>query len=126
MNFDDKFLHAEISSLVLQAYYKVFNQIGFGFEQSVYQNAMKIELKNIGCEFEANKIITLIFDNQAVGEFEVAFYWTRKIIVQLTNKPRLDEIDLEILTRQLKHSDAEVALLLNFGLVPEHKRRLKN
>lgn len=123
---NEKYLHSDISNLILQAYYKVYNQIGFGFEKSDYIKALSLELRHLGCTFEINKKANILFDNQIVGNFEVDIFFVDKIIVQVTTNLNIKQEDLEKLPAQIKHSGAQVGLLLNFGLVPEHKRRIIN
>ena len=122
----EKFLHSEITNLILQAYYKVYNQVGFGFDKSDYSKALSLELRHLGCQFEQQKKVNLLFDNQIIGHFEADLWFADKVLVQVTTQVRMGQEDLEKLPAQTKHSGAQVGLLLNFGIVPEHKRRLIN
>lgn len=122
----EKFLHSEITNLILQAYYKVYNQVGFGFDKSDYIKALSLELRHLGCQFEVQKKVNLLFDNQIIGNFEADLWFADKVLVQVTTQVSMGQEDLEKLPAQTKHSGAQVGLLLNFGIVPEHKRRLIN
>lgn len=122
----EKFLHSDITNLILQAYYKVYNQVGFGFDKSDYIKAMNLELRELGCQFEVHKKVNLLFDNQIIGNFEADLWFAEKVLVQVTTQVSIRQEDLEKLPSQTKHSGAQVGLLLNFGIVPEHKRRLIN
>lgn len=122
----EKFLHSDITNLILQAYYKVYNQIGYGFDKSDYIKALSIELRLLGCQFEIQKKVTLLFDRQIIGLFEADLFFSDKVLVQVTTQLNMRQEDLEKLPAQTKHSGAQVGLLLNFGLVPEHKRRINN
>jgi len=61
-------LHKKITDLILKAFYDVYNQLGHGFLEKVYQNAMYFELKSLGYKVEAQKPIKVFFKNQLVGE----------------------------------------------------------
>jgi GxxExxY protein len=126
MATNDKFLHSDITNLVLQAYYKVYNSIGYGFGNSTYVHALSKELTKLGCQFELKKAIDIIYEGEKVGEFSVDLYCATKVIVIITSHELLKNEDLEKLKNQLKHVNVPVGLLLNFGLTPEHKRKMSN
>ena len=126
-NLDKQYLYSELTSKILEAYYKIFNNIGFGFEQQVYVKGMEIELQEIGVQnFIVNPQININYKGSVIGNFSVALSLEDKVMVEITNNEQLQSADLERLGRKLKQSSAEVGLLLNFGLIPEHKRKLKN
>ncbi|HJY11170.1 MAG TPA: GxxExxY protein, partial [Flavobacterium sp.] len=62
-------IHKEISKPILRIFYDVYNELGYGFLEKVYQNAMYFELKAQGYKVEAQKQIKVYFKNQLVGEF---------------------------------------------------------
>ena len=126
MTTNDKFLHSDITNLVLQAYYKVYNSIGYGFENSVYLKALAKELSKLNCPFEAEKTVDLIYEGEKMGHFNVDFYCSGKVILLVTSHDLLRADDLEKLKSQLKHCQVPVGLVLNFGLAPEHKRKITN
>jgi len=61
-------LHKKITDGILKEYYDVFNQLGYGFLEKVYQNAMYIKLQSLDFKLEAQKQIKVYFENQMVGE----------------------------------------------------------
>ena len=63
----DNFLHSDITSKIIKAYYNVYNTLGFGFLERVYENAMMIELKKLGMECEKQKQIDVFYDGQNIG-----------------------------------------------------------
>lgn len=76
-------LHKEISKPILQVFYDVYNQLGYGFLEKVYQNAMYFELRAQGYKVEAQKQIKVYFKNQLVGEFYADLLVEETIIVEL-------------------------------------------
>ena len=61
--------HKEITEKIIGCAYKVYNQMGSGFLESVYEKCMMIELKNLGLDAEAQKPIKVYYDDVIVGEF---------------------------------------------------------
>ena len=122
----EKYLHSDISNLILQAYYKVYNHVGYGFDKADYIKALSLELRHLGCSFEINKKTNILYENQIIGNFDIDLFFVDKLIVQVTSHQNIKQEDLEKLPAQIKHSGTQVGLLLNFGLIPEHKRRINN
>lgn len=115
-------LHKKISDAVLKAYYDVYNQLGYGFLEKVYQNAMYLELKSLGFKVEAQKQIKVYFKNQLVGEYYADIVIEDKIIIELKACALLMSVHIAQLMNYLKATEVEVGLLLNFGEEPEFKR----
>ena len=126
MTHKDNFIHSELTNLILKAYYKVYNELGYGLTKEDYINALDFELRLSAGQFEINKKINLFYSNQIIGRFEVDLIWTEKVIVQVTSNSVLKQDDLDKLPTLMKHSKTQVGLLLNFGINPEHKRRVLN
>lgn len=126
MATNDKFLHSDISNLVLQAYYKVYNSVGYGFDSSVYCRALERELLKLGCSFERDKVLDLSYEGEKIGECRIDLFYLGKVIIVVSTHDILLDSDLERLKSYQKQSKVPVGLLLNFGLSPEHKRKLLN
>ena len=115
-------LHKKITDAVLKAYYDVYNDLGYGFLEKVYQNAMYFELKSLGYKVEAQKQIKVYFRNQLVGEYYADILIEDKIIIELKACELLMNVHVAQLMNYLKATEIEVGLLLNFGEEPEFKR----
>lgn len=76
-------LHKEISKPILKIFYDVYNQLGYGFLEKVYQNAMYFELIEQGYKVEAQKQIKVYFKNKLVGEFYADLLVEDAIILEL-------------------------------------------
>jgi GxxExxY protein len=62
-------LHKELSESILKVFYDVYNELGYGFLEKVYQNAMYLELKSQGFKVEPQKQIKVYYKNELVGDF---------------------------------------------------------
>ena len=111
----DNFLHSDITSVIIKAYYNVYNTLGFGFLERVYENAIMIELKKLGLSGEKQKQIDVYYDNEKAGLYFADIVVDNKIIVEL-KATEIISVEHEIqLVNYLKATDLEVGLLLNFG-----------
>lgn len=116
-------LHREISKPILQVFYEVYNhQLGYGFLEKVYQNAMYFELKAQGYEVEAQKQIKVYYKNRLVGEYYADLVIEDSIIVELKACECLVNSHVAQLMNYLKSTHIEVGLVLNFGETPDFKR----
>ncbi|WP_299517390.1 GxxExxY protein [uncultured Flavobacterium sp.] len=115
-------LHKSITDEILKAYYNVYNGLGSGFLEKVYQNSMFFELKSFGLKVEAQKQIKVYFKNQLVGDFYSDLLIEDKVIVELKATEFLMDIHTAQIINYLKATPIEVGMLLNFGEEPEFKR----
>ncbi|WP_310594401.1 GxxExxY protein [Flavobacterium sp.] len=117
-------LHKRITDAVLKIYFDVYNQLGSGFLEKVYQNAMYFELKDKGFKVEAQKQIKVYFRKQLVGEYFADLIVEDKVIVELKATELLMNAHVAQTLNYLKATEIEVGLLLNFGDEPEFKRMI--
>ena len=115
-------LHRDITDAVLKAFYEVYNELGPGFLESVYGNALGIVLTEQDLKAEPQKAIKVIFRDREIGDFRADYLVEGKVILELKAVQALDEIHEAQLLNYLKATDIEVGLLLNFGKKPEFKR----
>ncbi len=115
-------LHKTITDTVLKIYFDVYNQLGSGFLEKVYQNAMYFELKENGFKVEAQKQIKVYFRKQLGGEYFADLIVEDKVIVELKATELLMNAHVAQTLNYLKATEIEVGLLLNFGDEPEFKR----
>jgi len=117
-----EFLHKRLSDSILKAYYEVYNELGYGFLEKVYQNAMYFELKSQGFKVEAQKLIKVYYKSQLVGDYFADLLIEDSIILELKAcECLMDEHQAQLLN-YLKATEVEIGLLLNFGSSPEFKR----
>jgi len=119
-----EYLHSDITKLILKAFYNVYNKMGFGFLEKVYENAMIIELQKLGLQAEKQQPIKVFYDEILVGEYFADIVVNNNVIVELKALENLCEAHEAQLVNYLKATEIEVGLLLNFGKEPQHKRRV--
>jgi len=120
----NELLHKELTSNILNSFYIVYNTLGFGFLEKVYENAMMIELRKNGIKTEKQKPIKVYYNEELVGEYFADIIVEDIIIIELKAAESIvEEHELQLIN-YLKATDKEIGLLLNFGKKPEFKRKL--
>ena len=117
-------LYGDLTSKIINAYYKVYNQLGYGFLEKVYQNAFIYELKSQGLECEAQHKIDVYYYQKRVGEYYADIIVNEKIILEIKATESLCKEHECQLQNYLRATDIEIGLLFNFGKKPEYKRRI--
>ena len=107
--------HEELTHKIIGAAYTVFNKLGFGFLESVYQKAMVIELGKFGLNVEAEKPLRVYYDDQIVGDFYVDLYISEAVLVELKSVQSLNKEHEVQLVNYLNGLKKENGLLINFG-----------
>jgi GxxExxY protein len=120
----DNYKHSDITGIIIKAFYNVYNQLGYGFLEKVYENALLIELKKLGLECVAQYPIKVFYDNLKVGFYIADIIVNNCVIVEIKAAETLCEEHEAQLTNYLKATDIEVGLLLNFGKKIEFKRKV--
>ena len=114
--------YEKITFDIIKSFYKVYNTLGHGFLEKVYENALSLELKKLGYIVEAQKAINVYYDNQEIGNYYADLLINDNIILELKAVEKLKDEHKFQLINYLKATDVEVGLLLNFGKKPEVKR----
>lgn len=120
----EQYLHKELTSKIIKCFYDVYNELGYGFLEKVYENALKIELEKNKLFVEKQKPIRVYYDDQLVGEYFADLIINEQIIVELKATESLCEEHEFQLINYLKATNIELGLLLNFGKKPEIKRKI--
>ncbi|MCI0706749.1 MAG: GxxExxY protein [Ignavibacteriae bacterium] len=120
----DSLLHSNTTEDIIKAFYQVYNSLGHGFLEKVYENALIIALKKMGHEVLQQHPIPVHYENNLVGEYFTDLLIDNKIIVELNAAKAIDKSHKAQLLNYLKATKIEVGLLLNFGEKPEFKRKV--
>jgi GxxExxY protein len=107
--------YEDITHKIIGAAYQVFNQLGFGFLESVYKKAMLIELSKDEVKVEPEKPLKVYYDSQLVGEFYVDLLINSDIIVELKSVENLTKAHEVQLVNYLNGLQKDIGLLINFG-----------
>jgi GxxExxY protein len=117
-------LYEELTKQILQACFEVSNELGAGFLESVYQNALLLVLRQKGLKVEGQKPIAVMFRGENVGQFFADLLVDEKVIVELKAvRSILPEHQAQVIN-YLKATGIEVGLLVNFGIPKLEYRRL--
>lgn len=117
-------IHKNITESIIKTFYDVYNELGYGFLEKVYQNSMFLELRNRGFKVEAQKQIKVIYKNIEVGEYYADLMVNDFVIVELKAAECIIEAFENQLLNYLRGTNVEVGLLLNFGPKPEFRRKV--
>lgn len=121
---NDNYKYSDITDKIIKAFYKVYNTLGYGFLEKVYENALFIELNNIGLKVTKQEPIKVYYEENEVGIYFADLIIEEKIIIELKTTEELCEEHEFQLINYLKATEIEVGLLLNFGKKPEVKRKV--
>ncbi len=119
-----KYEHSDLSEQVIAAAYDVHNELGQGFLEKVYKNAMAIELKNRGIQRSPEVPLKVGYKGEIVGEYDADLVIDGKIIVEVKAVGSLNDSREVQLVNYLKATGIRLGLLINFGKSVEVKRRV--
>ena len=116
--------YKELTEKIIGIFYKVYNNLGYGFLENVYENAMMIDFKKEHIPAVSQYPIKVLYEGEMVGEYFADILVDGKIIVEIKAVSNLAIEHEAQLLNYLKATDKEVGLLLNFGPKPKIKRRV--
>lgn len=120
----NELIYKELTNKIINCFYTVYNTLGYGFLEKVYENAMMIELRKQGIYAEKQKPIKVFYTDELVGEYFADIVVEDVIIVELKAAEFIiEEHELQLIN-YLKATEKEIGLLLNFGKKPEFKRKI--
>lgn len=117
-------LYRDLTKSILKIFFEVYNELGYGFLERVYQNALYYELKANGFKVEAQKRIKVYYKEIEVGDYIADIVVNDLVILELKAQEFLVEANEFQLINYLKGTSCEVGLLLNFGKKPEFIRKV--
>jgi len=119
--------YEELTHKIIGCAYKVFNELGFGFLENIYKNAMIIELTKNNLKVEAEKPLKVYYDNQVVGDFYIDLFVEDLLVVELKSVQNLAKEHEVQLVNYLNALKKDIGLLINFGLTGvDVKRKYRN
>ena len=117
-------LHKDLTEAIIKVFYDVYNELGYGFLEKVYQNSMCLEFKSRGFKVEAQKQIKVYYKGHEVGEYYADLVINDLVIIELkATEGIIEEFEWQLLN-YLRGTDKEVGLLMNFGKKPEFRRKV--
>ena len=122
-NYDNgELLHGEITGLIIAAMYDVHNELGFGFLDLVYKNALAVALRELGLRVERNVAYEVHYHGSLIGRYSADLVVEEKVNVEAKTARSIDTAHLKQAVNYLKASKLEVGLAINFGVTPQLKR----
>lgn len=116
--------HEELTGKIIGVFYDVYNELGYGFLESVYQNSMLIALREAGLHVSQQIPVPVKFRNGLVGEFRADLLVENSVLLELKCARVLERAHEAQLLHYLKSTEIEIGLLLNFGSSPQFRRLL--
>ncbi len=120
---------AEINSLtelIIGSAYTVANELGFGFLEKVYENALRVLLIRAGIDVKQQEPIFVRFQGAVVGEYFADLLIENCIIVELKSAKAIDEAHKAQCVNYLKATGMKICLLINFGPEKVEIKRFRN
>jgi GxxExxY protein len=116
--------YTHVTEKIIGIFYDVYNELGYGFLESVYEESLVIALLQAGLMVNRQVPVTVWFRNQKVGEFRADITVEECVLLELKCAKNLDPAHEAQILHYLKSTDIEIGLLLNFGLKPQFRRLL--
>ena len=121
---DGRLKHRDLTQKIIGVFYEVYNELGHGFLESVYEKSLEIALTSMGLKACRKIDIPVWFRGQKVGDFEADMLVESCVLIELKAVRAIDSAHIAQLLNYLRATDIEVGLLINFGLKPDFKRLL--
>ena len=119
--------YKNVTETIIGCAYRVYNKMGFGFLESVYEKCLLIELLKAGLDAESQKPITVYYDDEIVGEFVADIIVNDTVILELKSVRRVIKAHEVQLVNYLVATGKPIGLILNFGESKvEVKRKVKD
>jgi GxxExxY protein len=118
----NEFKHKELSEILIGIFYDVYNALGYGFLEKVYENSFALELDNFGIPYKVQEPIEVFYKGLQVGFYKADIVVDDKIIIELKAAESLCEENECQLLNYLRATNIEVGLLFNFGKTAQFKR----
>ena len=116
--------HGDLTEKIIGVFYSVYNKLGHGFLESVYEEAMVMSLEDIGLTVQRQVSVPVWFHGKQIGDFRGDVVVEDCVLLELKAVQRLESAHDAQLMNYLKSTHLEVGLLLNFGPRPEIRRRI--
>ena len=114
--------HRELTEKIIGVFYDVYNELGHGFLETIYEQALAIALAQAGMKVERQVGVSVWFRSQQVGDFRADMRVDGKVLLEIKAARAIDQAHEKQLLNYLRATDIEVGLLLNFGVKPQFRR----
>ena len=119
---DRRFEQSEVTDKIIKVFYEVYNELGFGFLESVYDRAMYLALQQAGRHVEREFPIPVWFRGEVIADFRADLIVNSSVLVELKAGEALSTAHISQTLNYLRATTLEIGLLLNFGPKPSLRR----
>jgi GxxExxY protein len=124
MAIDVGYKHSELTDAIIGIFYDVYNELGFGFLESVYRKALQLALIEKGFSIEVEVPISVFFRGKKIGDFRADLVVNRRVLLELKTAEKIVRAHEAQVLNYLRSTMLELALILNFGPQPQVRRLL--
>lgn len=124
MTKDGSYKHSELTDKIIGVFYDVYNELGFGFLESVYRNALRLALLEKGLVVEQEVPVSVYFRGKNVGDFRADLVVNGVILLELKTAEAIVAAHESQVINYLRSTSLELGLILNFGPKPQVRRLL--
>jgi GxxExxY protein len=117
-----RFLHSDLTKDIIRVFYDVYNELGYGFLESVYEEGMCLALRAEGFEVDRQIPIPVWFRGERIGDFKADLLVNKSVIVELKAARAIEPAHESQLLNYLRATPIEIGLILNFGPQPQIRR----
>ena len=117
--------HREITDVIIAAAIAVHRELGPGFLESIYEQALAVEFALRGIAFVRQKPIPLFYRDHQIGEHRLDFLVEDKIVVELKAVEALENVHFAIVRSYLKAAGLADGLIVNFSTMPLTVKRVR-
>lgn len=114
--------HAELTEMLIGTFFTVYNELGHGFLESVYESAFSVVLAEKGVFFQRQVAIPVWFRCQQIGEFRADLLVESKVLMELKTGREIELAWEKQILNYLRATDIEIGLLFNFGPTAQFRR----
>jgi len=114
--------HEELTQKIIGIFYDVYNELGYGFLESIYRESMALAFSECGMKVEQEVPVPVWFRGKKVGDYRADLLVQRCVLLELKSARTLESSHEAQLLHYLRATEIEVGLLLNSGLRPQFRR----
>lgn len=116
--------HSVLTREIINAFYQVYNKLGYGFLEKVYENSLAHELRKRGYKVDQQRPIKVLYDGVVVGNYFADLLVNECVILEIKSAETIADEHKSQLINYLKATSIEVGLILNFGPKPQISRKI--
>lgn len=121
-----KIIYSDLSYKIIECAFEVHNQLGPGFNEDFYEQAMTIELADRGIQYTRQKPIKIAYKNHPLGVYRLDLIVEDKVVLELKATTSINDIHKQQLLSYVKASNYKLGILINFGSKKVESARIIN